>query len=84
MALDKIILQNNQVLVTEVPYSYSTVGLYGSNYLFGLIGKVSDLSDNYSAGDLIIYDTGGSTAMIVEGDPYSLITEDKIYLKELA
>lgn len=83
MALDKIVLQSNQVLVTEVPSSYSNVTLYGSNYLYGLIEKVSGLSDNYSAGDVIIYDTNGSTAMVIEGNPYSLITDDKIYLKEL-
>ena len=82
MGKEKIVLQGKQVLVTEVPSSYSNVTLYGSNYLYGLIEKVSGLSDNYSAGDVIIYDTGGSTSMSIEGDYYSLITEDKIYLKE--
>jgi hypothetical protein len=83
MGLDKIALQSGQIMVTEVPSSYSIIELYGSNFLYGTISKVSDVCDNYSAGDIIIYDTNGSTAMIIEGDPYSLITEDKIHLKEL-
>lgn len=83
MALDKVILQGNQVLVTEVPSSYSNIELYGSNYLYGTISKVSDICDNYSAGDIIIYNTAGSTSIVVGVDSYSLITEDKIQLKEL-
>ena len=83
MGLDKIALQGGQVIVTEVPSSYSIITLYGSNYLYGTISKVSDVCDNYSAGDVIVYDTSGSTAMVIENNPYSLITEDKIHIKEL-
>jgi|APCry1669189034_1035192.scaffolds.fasta_scaffold161751_2 hypothetical protein len=84
MGLEKLVLQSGQVLLSEVDPTTSGVTLYGSNYLFGTIAAVSGVCDNYKAGDSVIYDTGGSTALIFETTSYSLITEDKIYLKELA
>ena len=83
MGLEKVILKGNQVILTEVTPFGKNVSLYGSNYLYGEINKVSDICDNYKEGDIVIYSAEGATLIVVEDSPYSVITEDKIQIKEL-
>jgi hypothetical protein len=84
MGLEKLVLKNGQIALTELPRDAQDITLDNSPFLFGTIEAVNDLSDNYTVGSVVIFDATNALKFVFEGDYYFLITEDNIKLKQLA
>ena len=84
MGLEKLVLKNGQIALTELPRDDQNITLDNSPFLFGTIEAVNDLSDNYTVGSVVIFDATNALKFVFEGSYFFLITEDNIKLKELA
>ena len=56
------------------------VVLDNSPFLYGIVQRVSDLSDMYAIDDYVLFDAGNATKFTLNGDYYYLTTEDNVYL----
>lgn len=76
-----IVLERNKILLTQSASGLGIVPI-GSSLLYGVVELISDLSDRYSAGNLVLFDPSGATNLQFDNVSYFLTTEDKLFYKE--
>jgi hypothetical protein len=78
MTLSDLILEKGQIMLMQT--LLEDVVLDNSPFLYGIVQRVSDLSDMYAIDDYVLFDAGNATKFTLNGDYYYLTTEDNVYL----
>jgi hypothetical protein len=78
MILSDLILKKGEIMLTQTIIE-GTV-LDNSPFLYGIVQRVSDLSDMYAIDDYVMFDAGTATKFSLDGEYYYLTTEDNVYL----
>lgn len=82
MPATDIILQKPFVLIQQTG-SELGVNTGGGGILSGMIVNIYQTSDMYTIGDVVSYRVAGQEIISYENIDYSLVTEDKIFYKEI-
>lgn len=81
MGLEKILLKENQVLVSQLPDA--NIFVSNSACLTGNVEAVNNLCDNYSVDQLVIFNPSSALKFVYESAFYYLLNEKDILITEL-
>ncbi len=76
-----IILQKGQLILTQTEGSEAGFTFRSFPFKTGTVAFINDLSDLYSEGDVVVYNTNGATIFQCDLIDYVFLTEDKIIYK---
>lgn len=79
MSVSSLILPNGKVLLQQISSSTVTLPAH-SPYVFGNLKSVSNLSDNFSIGQNVVYDPSSQQGVAYQSVSYFLINESDIKL----
>lgn len=83
MPLPNIVLNKDQILLSQVDYGKSGISMINNGNLFVEVAAVNDLCTKYNVGDFVLFNPNDSTALSYLTKTYFITTEDKIIFKEI-
>ena len=81
MAVPDIIINKGQIVLSQSTSGWGIV-MDNNDFLFGSVEIVNDLTEQYSVGDIVLFDPQGAKLFMYDDGTYYLTTEDKVYFKE--
>lgn len=77
MTISDIILNKGEIILKQT--IVENIYLDNCPFLYGVVNKTNDLSDDYNVDDIVLFNAGTATKFLLDNNYYYLILEKDIY-----